>query len=194
MKSVYCSKTYALINRKDPYLFKKSLKCLFPQPEDNILEVGAGRGFFTKKLQEFSRKVIGIDINPEAVSQGVTPKLKVMDVVNLEFPSGSFDKIYCCHVIEHIPDIERAFQEIERVLKPEGSVLLVYPWELFRGAGAIWTSLILFKNPFRCGEVHLHGLSPRRIKKLIKGTKLKMIKNYFSPFVTAQYFTILKKE
>lgn len=189
----YNSKIYALINKGDNLLFKKVVRYLQPKPEDKILEIGCSRGFLVKKMKSFSKSVTGIDINPEAISRGVTTNLRVMDATKLEFSSESFDKIYSCHTIEHIPDLEKLFSEIERVLKPGGRVVLVYPWELIRGLGAIPAALFIFKNPFRCREIHLHKLNPQKIKKIIKNSSLEHIESHFSLFTTPQYFTILKK-
>lgn len=189
----YNSRQYALINKGDSLLFKKVVQYLQPQPEDEILEIGCGRGFLTKRMQKFSKSVIGIDVNPESISQGVTSNLKVMDATKLEFPSEFFNKIYSCHVIEHIPDLKKFFQEIEKVLKPNGTVVLVYPWELVRGMGAMGSSLIIFKNPLFCRKIHIHKLNPEKIKKIVKNFNLQHIESHFSLFKSPQYFTILKK-
>jgi len=193
MKEIYNSKQYASINKKDKHLYRKVLDYLRPQKEDKILEIGCGRGFLTKEIQFFSKDTTGIDVNPEAVFQGVAPNLKIMDATKLDFPSDCFDKIYSCHTIEHIPDLKGLFQEIERVLKPGGKVLLVYPWEIFRGMGAVGASLMIFKTPFHCRKIHLHKLSPQKIEKILENSQLRCLKSCFSLFLTPQYFTILEK-
>ena len=131
---------YQVINKKDNHLYKKVFSHLEPRKDDRVLEIGCGRGFLTREIQRFSKNTIGIDLNPKAVSQGVAPNLRIMDGANLEFPADYFDKIYSCHTIEHVPDLKRLFREIERVLRPGGRVLLVYPWEMFRGMGAVGAS------------------------------------------------------
>lgn len=190
---IYNSKRYALVNKGDNHLFKMVVKYLKPKPRDKILEIGCGRGFLTKKMQSLAKDTIGIDINPEAISFGVTSSLKVMDATKLGFPINSFDKIYSCHTIEHIPDLEKLFKEVERVLKPKGRALLVYPWELVRGIGAIGASTIIFKNPFLCRRIHLHKLNPKKIEKIISKFKLRCIESHFSLFKFPQYFTLLEK-
>ena len=190
---IYNSKYYALINSGDSYLLRKVIQYLDPQPTDKILEIGCGRGFFTKKIQSLSRLTIGIDINPEAIAKGVAANLKVMDATKLDFPSEFFDKIYSCHTIEHIPDLDRFFREIERVLKPGGRLLLVYPWELIRGMGAIGASLIIFKHPFCCRKIHLHKFNPKKIQAIAANYQFRHIESHFSLLTTPQYFTILEK-
>jgi len=50
-----------------------------------------------------------------------------MDITNIQFPDGSFDVIYCSHVLEHIPDDSRAMRELSRVLNPDGWAILQVP-------------------------------------------------------------------
>lgn len=38
----------------------------------------------------------------------------------MQFPSNHFDCVICYHVLEHIPDDQKAMEEIFRVLKPGG--------------------------------------------------------------------------
>lgn len=190
---LYSSKSYALALKGDRVLFNRLLKYLNPRPEDKILEVGCSRGFLTKWMQTFSEDTTGIDINAEAILHGVTSKLRTMDATRLEFSSETFDKIYSCHTIEHIPDLKKSFQEMERVLKPAGQIVLVYPAEPVRGIFAVRASSIMLKNPFHCREVHLHKLNPKEIQKIIEGSELKHLESHFSFFVTPQYFTLLGK-
>ena len=54
------------------------------------------------------------------------------DICDLPFKNGSFDFILCNHVLEHIPDDEKAMQELYRILKPGGTAILQIPQELDR--------------------------------------------------------------
>jgi SAM-dependent methyltransferase len=50
-----------------------------------------------------------------------------MDLTAMTFADDSFDAVICSHVLEHIPDDEKAMAEIRRVLKPDGWALLQVP-------------------------------------------------------------------
>jgi SAM-dependent methyltransferase len=71
------------------------------------------------------RQVAGLDYlsadlyNPKAMVK--------MDVSDIRYPDGSFDIIYCSHVLEHVPDDRRALDEFYRVLSPGGYALLIVP-------------------------------------------------------------------
>jgi len=192
-KIKYDSKIYPLLQIKDKNLFKEILEYLKPRPEDKILEIGCGRGFLTKEMQKIAPATIGIDINAKAIEKGVAQNLKVMDAIKIDFPAASFDKIYSCHTIEHIKEVDKFLKETERVLKPGGKALLVYPYEIIRGTGAIIASLILFGDVSSCRKIHVHKLNPKKIQKMLGSTKLKHVKSRFSLFQTPQYFTLLEK-
>jgi len=49
------------------------------------------------------------------------------DITRLPFASGTFDVIYCSHVLEHIPDDHAAMREMHRLLKPTGWSILQVP-------------------------------------------------------------------
>lgn len=50
-----------------------------------------------------------------------------LDVQAMDLPTNSLDVILTPHVLEHVPDTEKALSEMFRVLKPGGSVLLEIP-------------------------------------------------------------------
>ena len=199
--SKYNSRVYALVNTEDTGYAKEVIRCLSPIAKDRILEIGCGRGFVIKKIQETVPNTYGVDINPEAITRGVAKNLQVMNAEHLKFDDKSFDKVFSFHTIEHVPDIKKMTSEIERVLKPGGMALIVYPAELIRGMFSMHAALILLKNPFRSREIHLHKVTPKKIQTLIENTSLKHVKSRFSLFLSSrsslfispQYVTILEK-
>lgn len=54
------------------------------------------------------------------------------DICNLPFADNTYDVILCNHVLEHIPDDEKAMQELYRVLKPGGWGIFQIPQDLNR--------------------------------------------------------------
>lgn len=56
------------------------------------------------------------------------PKADVKaDITSLNFADASFDAIICSHVLEHVPDDQKAMQELFRVLSPGGTALVMVP-------------------------------------------------------------------
>lgn len=105
-------------------------------PKDSlILEVGSGRGLFSKKLVENGYRVIGIDSEPNIVRKtneeikdlGYEGKLKFVeaDALDLPFTDHSFDGVCDFGLMENLykEDWGTYVNEISRVLKPGGFYL-----------------------------------------------------------------------
>ena len=191
----YQSRRYALLNipiEADRQI-RRVRKYLQPQQSDRIFDVGCGRGHITKRIQRLAPATTGIDLNAEAVSRGVIPGLRVMDAQKLGFPDASFDKIYSFHAIEHIPDLEGVFAEMDRVLKPGGSVMLAYPAEPIQGLYVVTTAIILFGNPLRARDIHIRRLSPRLLRPYLAATRLRIVRSSLHFLLMPQFVTVLRK-
>ena len=116
------------INRK----LKRELMLSF---SDVVLDIGCDKGDLVSFLRPFCKKIIGIDINKEVIERSKNKDLMVMDARKTNFSDNYFTKIVSSMTIEHIPDLKKTFEEIDRIIKPQGLVVLHYPWELFRGMG-----------------------------------------------------------
>ena len=93
------------------------------KPGINVLEIGVGLGYVTKRLFENNMKVTALDISDvslERVSNYCEDVYNIKDIHNL--PSDYFDNIICNNVIQHVPtDILTAeLKEIIRSLKTAG--------------------------------------------------------------------------
>jgi len=192
----YSSKKYALLN--SPVEINRHLarvrRFLRPRRTDRILEIGCGRGYLTRRVRDIAPATIGIDLNPQAIKHAVVGNLRRMDARRLEFPDESFDKAYSFHAIEHIPDLAVVMREIDRVLKPGGRVLLVYPAEPIRGLYVIPTAIIAFGNPLRARDLHVHKLSPRALRPFLEGTSLRILRSALHLLLTPQFVTVLYKQ
>jgi len=54
------------------------------------------------------------------------------DICNLPFEDNTYDVILCNHVLEHIPNDQKAMQELYRILKPGGWGIFQIPQDLSR--------------------------------------------------------------
>ena len=98
-----------------------------------VLDVGASAGIITGELGRVFGEVVGIDIDESGIERGrhnltgANQELLVGDAMNIAFPDESFDVAVLNHTYEHIPDASRAFDELWRVLRPDGVVYVGAP-------------------------------------------------------------------
>jgi ubiquinone/menaquinone biosynthesis C-methylase UbiE len=103
-----------------------------PGPYARSLEIGAGTGYFSLNLLQDG--VIGAatctDISPgmlatlegNAATLGLEVETAACDAAELPFEDESFDLVLGHAVLHHLPDLDRAFAEFERVLAPGGTL------------------------------------------------------------------------
>lgn len=191
----YDSEDYAMLNRpiETERHFRRVVRHLAPRPADRLLEIGCGRGWLTRRVQQLCPATFGIDVNPRSIIHGVAPRLSSMDALALHFDDEQFDKLYSFHAIEHIADAEGALVEMGRVLVPGGRLLLVYPAEPIRGLYAMPGAWLGFGNPFLARRLHVHRFTPSRIRRIAQRCGLVHIDSAFDLLVTPQFMTVLEK-
>src|SRR3989442_456719 len=96
----------------------------------DLFEEAVGDGLYPL-LPQWARSAIGIDLSHTAVARAMRRhrQLKglVADVRRLPFKSGSFDSIVSTSTLDHFgraSDIEAAFAELNRVLRPGGELVI----------------------------------------------------------------------
>jgi 2-polyprenyl-3-methyl-5-hydroxy-6-metoxy-1,4-benzoquinol methylase len=97
----------------------------------SVLEVGCGEGELAERMhRELDAEVIATDQSERMVEltrvRGVDAR--VADVRDLPFESGSFDVAVAAWMLFHVPDVDRALDELARVLRPGGRLVAVTNW------------------------------------------------------------------
>lgn len=104
-----------------------------------ILEIGSGRGGFASWLASHDSKprlVVAADFAVSAVRKGREHALdqgtdviawEVGDIQAIAHDDRTFDTVFSCETIEHVPDPGHAVQELARVLKSGGRLFLTTP-------------------------------------------------------------------
>lgn len=103
-------------------------------PYGSSLEIGAGTGFLTLNLMQAGIVDSGTvtDISPGMVAAakrnaeglGLRVEGEAVDAEDLPFADDSFDLVIGHAVIHHLPDVERAFREMVRVVRPGGRIVI----------------------------------------------------------------------
>jgi SAM-dependent methyltransferase len=93
-------------------------------PSGRIADIGCGVGHSYRLLAP--RETVGVDVDA-TVLRGQERETVAADMRRLPFADCQFDGVIAVHSLEHVPDPERALMEMERILKPGGSVAVVTP-------------------------------------------------------------------
>lgn len=80
-----------------------------------------------KRLSRFIRdaqpaRYVPCDLFPQS------PEVQRVDMLDMQFETGTFDMVIANHVLEHVDDEARALAEIRRVLNPGGFAILQTPY------------------------------------------------------------------
>lgn len=104
-------------------------KFMLPRAGDKILDVGCGKGLLGFFLLDKEREIdmVFSDISPESEKYLAGFNFVKCAVTNLPFKDNNFDKIFCFHVISHVGEAKKALEEIRRVAKPGGRLMIVTP-------------------------------------------------------------------
>lgn len=100
---------------------------------DSVLDIGCGTGEFTKKISERAKQVVGIDISPKMLSEAkkrhwannITYLLQDFDTID---EKQKYDCIVSIATFHHL-SLETALPKIDRMLKPDGVLIVLDLYE-----------------------------------------------------------------
>lgn len=166
-------------------------------PYNSVLEFGYGSGLLLPTINSFSKNLTAVDIDSEpAVVQPALNKLNINarliknDILKLALPEGSFDLIVAFSVFEHIKNPEPILNEMKRILKPGGRLLVGMP-RVDKNMSRLF-SLIGF-NKIDEHHVANHQEFLIRAKKYFKLIKFSSLPS-FLPLSGGLYFNMLFKK
>jgi len=138
-----------------------------------ILDIGCGTGELLNYFQKQKWECLGVE--PNAIARNFSKThyhLKVEEEQSLQnLQPSSFDIISMWHVLEHVSDINKRIDEVKRLLKNEGNLIIALP------NLSSWDA-VLYKDYWAGLDVprHLYHFSPEAFSNLAKRHDLQIIK------------------
>jgi ubiquinone/menaquinone biosynthesis C-methylase UbiE len=95
--------------------------CAILPPESTVMDIGCGAGLGSSMLESHGHAVVPVDFDDRARA------LVRADALQLPFKDETFDAIVTFETIEHVPDGHLFLQEMRRVLRPGGTIVISTP-------------------------------------------------------------------
>lgn len=173
---------YEPANKKVGYVhyqrFERGLKHAQVQPGHKVLNIWSRMGGLIPYIRQIANLTLyNREASPQFIASAENKfpeeKFALTDLENLsEFSDNYFDRIISLETLEHAPKPLKFLQELERVLKPGGRLVLSLPPQGFEIPTRIWDKF--FGNH---GEGPHKFLWPKEVKQLLGRTNLKLLEH-----------------
>jgi 2-polyprenyl-3-methyl-5-hydroxy-6-metoxy-1,4-benzoquinol methylase len=91
-----------------------------------ILDIGAGTGDFLLTAKNDGWETVGVEPSERAKNIAIQKGISFVNEIDA-LENNSFDMITMWHVLEHVPNLELQIQELKRLLKPTGTLIVAVP-------------------------------------------------------------------
>ncbi|MHB8690596.1 MAG: class I SAM-dependent methyltransferase [Solirubrobacteraceae bacterium] len=178
---------------------------------ERSLEIGAGTGYFSLNLMQAGvvKQATCTDISPGMVSTlganarrlGLEVRAARAEAESLPFADQSFDLVLGHAVLHHLPDLDRAFAEFHRVLRPGGRLVFAgepsrlgdriarIPKRAAAGVSPLWRTLLRARSARPVappgsvdehehdleGFVDIHAFVPGTLRKLAQRAGFELV-------------------
>ncbi len=168
-KKGFVNSAYQLVRKYT--LIKKLQLISHYHKTGKILDIGCGTGEFLKLFKDAKWQTTGIEPDPDALKMavknyGLDIKQEV-EIKNLE--TASFDVITMWHVLEHVPKLNERIEDLKRLIKPNGIIVIAVP-------NCTSLDAKIYKQHWAAYDLprHLYHFSPKDIDTVFKNHDLKV--------------------
>ena len=152
----------------------------------SVLEIASGSGHFCIELAKLGKfNITGLDISNDIIElarmnakqAGVMVDFQQGNASALQFPDMTFDFVFCSWAIKNFKDPQNAIHEMNRVLKPGGTALIIDlnheaasgEWDRYSsGLGLAGANALFMKLAFQIQRSGAYSKS--RFVELVKDT------------------------
>jgi len=173
----------------NPADLERMTRLLHLSEEARVLDVATGGGHTAVQLAPWVKQVVATDITVEMLAQAQelarqnrreNIEFRLEDVHSMNLADNSFDAVVSRFAIHHFADVNRALQEMCRVLKPGGK-LYILDCSVADGEESeeLYNKIELLRD-----SSHVCSYSPRQWKAILSSLPLQMMQ---MDFLTARY-------
>ncbi|OZY86895.1 hypothetical protein CBP51_07850 [Cellvibrio mixtus] len=112
----------------DPEILQVMARLLSIHAGGVYVDVGCGTGNYTVALSSVGGEWCAFDQSEFMIEQAKAKEpaidWRICDVVSTPYQSATFDSALCSLAIHHFPDLENAFKEVARILRPSGHFVI----------------------------------------------------------------------
>lgn len=138
-----------------------------------ILDIGCGTGEFLKTFKDAKWQTLGIepsaDVRKMAIEKYGLDVKEEAEIKNLE--ASGFDVITMWHVLEHVPHLNDRIEDLKRLLKPNGIIIIAVPNCTSLDAKIYAENWAAYDVPR-----HLYHFSPKDIETVFKNHGLNVFR------------------
>ncbi|MFL5764827.1 MAG: class I SAM-dependent methyltransferase [Bacteroidia bacterium] len=162
-KKGFINSTYQTVRK---YTLLKKLQLISKYfKTGNILDIGCGTGEFLNTCKQAKWNTIGVEPDPDARKMAIDNfGLDVRGEEDLKkLESGTFDIISMWHVLEHVPRLNERIEELKRLIKPNGIIIIAVP-------NCSSLDAKIYKESWAAYDVprHLYHFTPKDIDSAFK--------------------------
>jgi SAM-dependent methyltransferase len=151
-----------------------------------VLDLGCGSGEVIVPLRQRGARVAGIDISPDLIAlaqerlrrHGLDAELRVGSAYDTGLSDKSVDVVFCMSLLHHL-QLDRAKNEICRILKPDGLFIFKEP---IRFSWTMRQLRRLFPPAEDVSEFE-YPLNSKQIEALVEGFQVVASRSFRTPFV-----------
>jgi ubiquinone/menaquinone biosynthesis C-methylase UbiE len=151
------------------------------KPDEVVADIGAGSGYFTRRLARHAGKVYAVDIdarlleaNKKSAPANVVTVLATPDDPKLA--KASVDTIFICDVLHHISNRASYYEKLQAALKPGGRIV----------------NIDFYKKKLPVGPPEAMKLSEQEVEKEFAAAGFRKVKQV--DILPYQYFQIFARE
>lgn len=149
----------------------------------NAIEIGCGEGFSTQRLRDMLPEQVSLSASeyvetlvPNAQKRNPGVKVIQESVYETTHDDNTFDLIFLLEVLEHLDYPDKALQELARILKPDGYLIIGVPRE------PLWCSLNMARGKY----LKHFGNTPGHLNHWPTFMLKRDVRKYFGPIVASR--------